>query len=218
MAVGRPQQTRVWLGPAATLGAVLMLFNLYGQQGAIVARELQYSWPRKLAAVSILTGVYDEGAQRAVYPWPEGLRERITFLRKRRYSVFSDDRSLLLLRSRIAEDYIPAAADRCLGRLEVVRPLRNSGLVTEVKVRGWAWDQTSHSAPDKVLISDASGQVRGLAFSGDARPDIQKQKRTIDSLRTGWMGYARLPAGAVPRAYGVLDDGTTLCLLETELP
>jgi hypothetical protein len=72
-------------------------------------------------------------------------------------------------------------------------------------------DRTTNKAADIVVLTTEDHSVVGIAFAGRPRADIrQHYPNTIDS---GWFGYARAKPGQTIKAYALVNDNRSVCLL-----
>ena len=63
---------------------------------------------------------------------------------------------------------------------------------------GWAWDESTRSYPEWILVV-RNGKVVGLGKPGGWRPDVAAAVPSIGKIRVGWQAYATGPSDVALR-------------------
>jgi hypothetical protein len=128
-------------------------------------------------------------------------------LRRDRRGFFADPRASLP-GTRLGDRFAVVSARRCSGGMD--SPIALAGAVrAAAKVGGRARDLDADTVPPLVVITDASGTIRGL---GAARRGSAAAKRRFGRFR--WSGFvADYEPAERYRAYAVLSDGRSACRL-----
>jgi hypothetical protein len=107
-----------------------------------------------------------------------------------------------------AKALFPGEFKPCVGNTDSLEQKYTDG----VRIIGWGWDLAAKTPIARVLLTDAAGVVVGVGETGVPRPDVNAAKPEIPSPTTGWAGLTRNRKGPVI-AYGIIDDGKSLCQL-----
>jgi len=169
--------------------------------------EMHFAQTRSAATASLLSKVYDESALKHIHPRPSQIMSVVDTLREKRLSLFSMEIAALIDQS-LEQSLAITARDHCAGHIDQVTGLasdRNS-----FRLRGWAIDKTRDKPADTIIFV-SEDLIRGVAFSGVERQDVEKHYPEIK--RSGWFGYARVNPGATLRAYALIHDNQSACLL-----
>lgn len=82
---------------------------------------------------------------------------------------------------------------------------------------GWAWDLVEKKSPKQIFFLDSDDFIRGFAFTGIQRPEVNPPFNNVKYSQPGWSGYFRLLNPSKVRAAALLSDGR-LCPFGTGLP
>jgi hypothetical protein len=166
------------------------------------------------SSLALIANVCDTDLIRPVFPDPAFSCEAADFQRVHRLSMFAPEfarqaGARFRDRYRVIED-----KQACTGVYEnhdaVASPDRPGSRVT-----GWAWDTARHRPPQRIVLTDARGTIRGFAQFSRARPDLAASYRNAGFARAGWFGFVQGAAAAGPyNAYAVLSDHHSACLVE----
>jgi hypothetical protein len=105
-------------------------------------------------------------------------------------------------------DLFPGEPKPCLGNTDNVEQKFADG----VRIVGWGWDSAAKAPIARVILVDITGLVAGAGETGVARPDVTAAKPEVTSPTTGWTALTSRTTGPVD-AFGILADGTSLCIL-----
>jgi hypothetical protein len=163
----------------------------------------------RLAAVSaLLAEVYDKQILSILYPLPQQVPKNNQVLESRKLSFHSLDWAALPGKN-LTRDFDLPLSPHCRGYLDqaqVVESEKNS-----YQLRGWAVDSATTKTADIVVLTTEDHSVVGIAFASRPRADIrQHYPNAIDS---GWFGYARANPGQTIKAYALVNDNRSVCLL-----
>lgn len=217
--------TLFWLGAAS---AVSTMMSQKGRRGALgigliwmlslsmipalnAARAAQARTRSLLAMRSVmqLAGVqWDQLAGANFILSPDYVYRVSARLRRDRRSVFADPRADLP-GAALDTRFVHAPDTRCSGVIRVFREIPTRG-EPGAQVFGGAWDVSENKAPASIVLTDSAGVIRGLGiFSPYAGPG--PKEAATGSL---WVGFvAGFDRSGPYTAYGVLDDGRTVCRL-----
>lgn len=179
------------------------------------ARFMEIGALSRESSLALIANVCDADLIRPVFPDPSFSCEAADFLRAHRLSMFAPEfarqvGTRLRDRYRVIQD-----KKACAGVYEshnaVASPDRPGSRVT-----GWAWDTARNRPPQRIVLTDAGGTIRGFAQFSRARPDLAASYRNAGLARAGWFGFVQGDAAAGPyNAYAVLADHSSACLMET---
>jgi hypothetical protein len=222
-----------WMGAAIRVGSltrdsrrsslfVTLLFPLLSvlMLPALLDARIRLETLRQLDRVSAamhLSGIrWDNRARFGMYPSSDPVYRVVDQLRRNRRSFFADGWGDLP-GSSVDERFREAPANRCSGTIKRFYPIKARGGAA-AEVYGWGWNHADDRAPQIVVIADAARIVKGVGLFfpepygrhlvGGAKPD-----------GAPWVGYINQfdPAQRYI-AYGVLDDGVTICQLAARQP
>jgi len=164
---------------------------------------------QRLAAVSaLLADVYDKQTLSILHPRLHQLTKNNQVLANRTLSFHSLDWAALPSKN-LTRDFDLPLSPHCHGYLDqaqLVESEKNS-----YQLRGWMVDRTTNKAADIVVLTTEDHSVVGIAFAGRPRADIrQHYPNAIDS---GWFGYAKVKPGQTIKAYALVNDNRSVCLL-----
>lgn len=162
---------------------------------------------RSVATAALLSGVYDEPALQHIHPRPAQIKSTVETLRAEGMSLFSMDIAKLIAQP--LEQFLSIVSkDHCAGHIDEVVAVTsdNSGF----RIHGWAIDRLTGKRADKVVFL-SEGVIRGIAFSGRKRPDVEELFPAAKD--SGWLGYAKVRPGTQLRAYALVNQGQSACLL-----
>jgi len=132
------------------------------------------------------------------------------WLKTRNLSIFSTH-PWSMLGSKIGVD-IPIAPDaRCVGNIDVVKPVSSGDGNLATSVRGWGWDRHGQIKPSAVLLVDAANRVTGFASEEVARADVALTLGLSKASMAGWAGFNA--NGTPVAAYGLIEGATLACKL-----
>ena len=169
--------------------------------------EQQFRLTRLAAAASLLSNVYDKSVLEEIHPHPPQIMSVVDALREDRLSLFSMEIADLIGRS-LEQSLSITPRDQCAGHIDQV-----TGFASDrdgFRLRGWAIDKTIDKPADQIILV-SKGLIRGVAFSGVERKDVEKHYPGIK--RSGWFGYVRVTPGATVQAYALIHDNQSACLL-----
>jgi hypothetical protein len=104
---------------------------------------------------------------------------------------------------------------RCSGRLEAAMALSDSS--NAYRVVGFARDAARARAAARVLLTDAQGLIVGYALGGRQFLGLGPPA-FAEVRRDGWRGHVVARQSTELRAYALLDDGDTACMLDGTVP
>ena len=99
----------------------------------------------------------------------------------------------------------------CIGNTDGVE-IGYVGSSRGVQVAGWGWDPVRKSPIGRVVLMSPDGLIAGAGEGGTRRPDVPRARPEITSESAGWEAATPRVAGIL-YAYGVLDDGKSICRL-----
>jgi hypothetical protein len=102
----------------------------------------------------------------------------------------------------------PGELKTCVGNTDNVEQKFADG----VKIVGWGWDPATRAPVARVILVDVTGLVAGVGETGVTRPDVNAAKPEITSPTTGWAALTSRRTGPID-AFGIIDDGKSLCRL-----
>ncbi|HYL77900.1 MAG TPA: hypothetical protein VEU96_27050 [Bryobacteraceae bacterium] len=205
--------------------AVLFLLFLFGRiRPQLIQAEDWADFFRATDALgsAIILEVPDEQLLSALWPTPAERNERIAFMRENKLSVFAEPRAAWPGK-RISDLFRIAPENRCIGGIEVARPINSQGF-RSWRLEGWAWDNQTDRSPADILLADDQGRVVGLG-RGELRhgyyPGLPLKTAAPPSTpahathrHSEWLGYARIDdpnASQRLTAYGLLPDRQQVC-------
>jgi len=188
------------IGISAVASAIIFQFK-------IPEIQTHYAQTRSAATTSLLSRVYDASALKHIHPRPPQIMSVVDTLRENRLSLFSMEIAALIDQS-LEQSLSIAPRDHCAGHIDQVTDLASDR--NGFRLRGWAIDRTRDKPADKIIFV-SEGLIRGVAFSGVERKDVEKHYPGIK--RSGWFGYARVTPGAMVQAYALIHDNQSACLL-----
>lgn len=209
--VRRELSLGVLMGVVAVACAALLLPAQVraGQAGRDMATK------KRLGELALVVGV-DDAALGALNPDRGMLLDLGSFLRERRLSTFAAAWPHWVgtpLADVVALDPALDMAGEFVSARTHAAPFLTPGPTAGVRVRGWAKDSRTHTAPRLILLADDRGLIRGLARPG-ARPDAVTTLYGASATdATAWFGYARVEGNRPLRAYALADDGRTAHVL-----
>ena len=192
------------------IGAVITLsviFSALTFQLKIPEIEQQFRLTRLAAAASLLSNVYDKSVLEHIHPRPPQIMSVVDTLREHRLSLFSMEIADLIGQS-LEQSLSITPRDQCAGHIDQVTDLASDR--NGFRLRGWAIDRTRDKPADQIIFV-SEGLIRGVAFSGVERKDVEKHYPGIK--RSGWFGYARVNPGVTVQAYALIHDNQSACLL-----
>jgi hypothetical protein len=192
-------------GAAAVLVVLVLTFTTLGQAPPIAEFQLRSRQLRR-AADALLVGVADREALLRIHPEPSRLGDVLGFLKSHRRSIFARDEGDWL--GQRLGNHFEVDADRCTGWLDGGSHV--PGAYTGDFISGWAWDIREKASIRRLLFTDESGTIVGLASGDYPRPDVPRNRADVDRENVGWEGYARKSHSAI-RAYGLVDGGRKVC-------
>jgi hypothetical protein len=180
---------------------ISMLRGAFLDRDAIEAAR-RHGFEQKVAAASLLTGVWDPEALQETFPKMEALLFAARYMRAQHLSVFSVPVASWVGRP-LDGSLSPASAEDCAGVLEMAVPVDGSD-PKSLRITGWAWDRKHHRPPSVVLVT-TDGIINGVAAVGQQRNDLASSDFGLPNGRLGYIGYVREAAPATPvNLYAVL--------------
>ena len=194
-------------------GSVLLIFlEGAGTASYPIAEARHRAFALNVAAVSLLTGVYDVPQLDAVYL----VRGAERYLQANQLSVFSGAAPSEL--GKPLEYVFPVISfGDCTGALESFVSIEGpSG--RGLRVTGWVWDIKHQQPPPSVVIT-TDGVIRGLGAVGQWRSGVRVTGPTTASGYLGYVGYVpEPPPGSAVNVYAVLRSRRpTACYFATKV-
>lgn len=162
-----------------------------------------------LASDALLSGVAASDALRLAYPDPGAPKSEAPFLRDRNLSIFSWPEAHMR-GAPLPSVYPTIDNSACRGAFDSAETVAESD---GVSASGWAWDRRSKALVRRVLFVDSHDAIVGFATGGARRRDVRAAVPEVRSRYVGWRGFANVPADEPLRAYAVVGDGHTVCLV-----
>jgi hypothetical protein len=201
------------LGVAAAAFAVLLAV----QQGDGRGQQQRRFDDRRLAALSLQTGVYDDPVMQRVTLGSARRHHDVTgYLRRRRLSVFASPR-FELIGSRLSERFDVRPGEPAAGEFAGWHhvPAPSAGVV----VTGWL-DAADMRGATMVALSDRDGRIVGIADVGLTHDD-PGWRAPRGAGRIPWTGYARVLGleDTTLRAHAVREsDGVERAIAGSQAP
>ncbi|SFJ55277.1 hypothetical protein SAMN04515648_4570 [Phyllobacterium sp. CL33Tsu] len=170
------------------------------QQVHIARRDREWANLRKMPAAALLSGVDDQYVMGLAFPWQDQFPALVSAVRADRLGVFSDpwtdwlDKPLTL-----------PIVQGCQGHMDGSDPITSAP--GALRLNGWANTPGHLIGTQRLVITDATGNVVGYGFSGWARLDVPAALPNIKSNYTGWYGYARADHKPPLKAYVLFGEG-----------
>jgi hypothetical protein len=193
------------------LKSLLALYLLIAAVTGLSAREYSVileavkdrTMRREVGGAALLSGVHDDDVlQGSLFPHPATVWASVNFLRPYRLSLFSIANAGELYRN-FASFYKIIAPSACTGYIDAIS--YPSIDPEAVKLEGWIINVRTRR-PLKTLIFVSEGRIVGFGVSGALRSDVAKAIHSNRAARSGWAGYAKLPADERElEVYGVID-------------
>ncbi len=163
----------------------------------------------RLAAVSaLLADVYDKQILSILYPRLHQLTKNNEVLANRKLSFHSLNWAALPGKN-LTKDFDLPLSPHCHGYLDQAQLVESDK--NGYQLRGWAVDKATTKAADIVVLATEGHSVVGIAFAGRPRADVrQHYPNAIDS---GWFGHAKVKPGQTIKAYALVNDNRSICLL-----
>lgn len=167
---------------------VLLLMMLPQQLKALHSKH-DVLFEREVAALALELGVRDQPQINNIFPSTEWALSIAEAPRTMDLSIFgitpiknAEDAVGKSYRGVVSEDH------PCQGSLDEVHPIEEES--NYLRLRGWVYDPIRNLVPTSVFIVDEKGVVRGVAFTGQARPDVAD---AIDPAAgySGFKGYVQ---------------------------
>lgn len=199
----RTERLRLYLPLPSAVIAVL-IFQMYMGSFDNVKLFLDREERKAVAAVSLITGIYDERIlKEAITPMPEQLLPLVDRLKRIGHVPFNKwpegcpriDEKLEYAQMQVAD------GKQFFGSVDVITPFSPEA----AKVQGWSY--VPNGKIRCVAIINSDGIVRGLAVQSQDRPDVATVLK-IGTIKTGWEGYTRLVGGDSNLRACVLFDDT----------
>lgn len=163
------------------------------------------------ALPALLAGVYDWQLLEYLYPHPAIIPPRTALMKAQHASIFADNWGYWLDTS--IDDHVKMRhSSGCIGGFALAEQVTQSH-PTGWRAYGNAIDK-SHKPIQRLILADSSGKIVGFAVnaSGD-RPAPDFMNGVIAPGKGDWIGNFAANDGGSVRAYALLDDGHTACLL-----
>jgi hypothetical protein len=161
-------------------------------------------------AIALMTEVPDYEGLKGLYPSPDIPWRYAGYLRDRQLSIFSID-SYRQLHKPLGTAY-PLSSDKpCSGNVESLEQIAIPGTDSiGLRISGWGVDGRSRWPVHRVIVA-SEGNIVGFAEPGFFRPDLRAALSSRGAARSGWRGYATVPAGTTSlQFYGVVK-GREIC-------
>lgn len=181
------QRGRMWMP------FFFLLLLMLPQQLKALEPKHDILFERKIAALALEFGVRDQTQIGNIFPSAESALSIAEAPRARNLSIFGISlikNAAEVVGNAYAGDFL--LLDRpCQGSLDEVQPVEDD--VRYLRVRGWFFDPIRRLVPKSALLVDAEGVVRGMALTGQPRPDVAS---AIDSAAgvSGFKGYVQADA------------------------
>jgi hypothetical protein len=216
--------SRLLIVPYGALYLSLMFLNPQRQFSAAL------DWPEFFRGVdavggALVAGVPDEQFLSILWPVDAERDAIVSFLHERRLSVFGEPRATWFGR-RVSELFPTASADRCIGDVEKIHPVKAVPAEASWRVEGWAWNVSANGAFEYLLISDPEGTAVGLArggfrhryFPGFFTEDQSALPLHVRFNASEWLGYVRQSVRSPWTVYGLQPRSNKVCMIQTEAP
>jgi hypothetical protein len=166
---------------------------------------LQREQEKHLAAISVVSGVYDlELLRRSISKAIMGLEEQYvrTFKRIGHLPFNAPYTNCPGIGSRLPDKHRSASSDgdAVAGHFDTLQPFTEGA----ARAEGWAYSSTADVFC--IALVNPEGIVRGMALTGFLRPDVANALHISDQT-TGWRGFVRLyPADGILTAYAQIEQ------------
>jgi hypothetical protein len=163
----------------------------------------------RMAAVSaLLADVYDQQSLLTLYPDPYQVAKYNEVLADRKLSFHSLNWAALPGKN-LTTDFDLPLSPHCHGYLDQVQLVESDK--NGYQLRGWVVDRTTNKAADIVVLTTEDHSVVGIAFAGRPRTDIRQHYP--NAINSGWFGHAKVKPGQTIKAYALVNDNRSVCLL-----
>jgi hypothetical protein len=172
----------------------------------------QTSLEKNAVGLSLLLGVPDRHRiGKDIFPDPDFAIDTANLIAaKGKLSFMQSD--MQLIGTKLVEHFREGPDEGCRGHVDDTTPYL-SGTNVGVGLRGWAWDTDENQPVRKILFSDANMTILGFGVTQLMRPDVSAVFKDYRMSKSGWTGYAKVPAEIESQleVYAVIGDGATLC-------
>ena len=165
---------------------------------------------KERATLAIVTGVWDVETIKKIIPDVEKLPEYRAFLQRENKSIFNSWEGVFIERN--VNELFPKITSVCIGNFDSVEKQFSGGVSPGSHVNGWAWDRNNLKPVERIVLTDESGKIIGLAQSDQQRPDVSALYPEVRQNNVGWNGYLRSFKGR-STAYAVVENGQAICRL-----
>jgi hypothetical protein len=149
--------------------------------------------------VAFLLNAPDEELLAHLWPVRSEREERVAFLRRKGLAMFHESRAAWMGKT-VSELFPRAESGECSGAIE-----KTNDLGEFARVQGWAWDSRSETAPDYILLTDATGHIIGEGRGGLRHgyiPGLLIEPGDVPASHarfphSEWLGYIRQDAGPI---------------------
>jgi hypothetical protein len=169
--------------------------------------DLARAWAferRESAGLLLITDIRDDSIVRnTMFRIPEMVWGDAGYLRAQHLSLFSTPISGQMGMN-LTPAYRLVSPDKCAGYADVVSIVGPKG--EGLKLEGWAVERLNNY-PVKRMLFVAGARIVGFAVFGVVRPDVATALHSNHALRSGWVGYAKVPDGTKTLdVFGVLGS------------